>query len=235
MELALKHPDEVDARQLTAWLSETGMEVPCISTGQVYASLGLSFTHSDPSRRTEVRDTFKRIIDLAAGFGKMVNIGRIRGQIGAKGRDEAEGLFIEMAQELCAYAATKDVTLVLEPVNRYELDFVNNVEQGVALLEKVSMENLKLMPDVFHMNIEDVTIGGELVKHIDHIAYMHFADSNRRAPGQGHIDFRDMLDKLRSVGYDGWIGVEILPVPDPDTAARQAIEFLGPLIRKVGR
>jgi sugar phosphate isomerase/epimerase len=75
-----------------------------------------------------------------------------------------------------------------------------------------------------------VTIGGELTKYTDDIAYIHFADSDRRAPGQGHIDFERILEALRRAGYDGWIAVEILPVPDPDTAARQAIEYLRPLI-----
>jgi sugar phosphate isomerase/epimerase len=232
VELALKHAAEVDAGQLTTWLSEAGMEVSCISTGQVYADLGLSFTDVDPVRRANVRRIFTELIDLAAEFGRMVNIGRIRGQVGAKSRDEAERLFVEMTWELCTYAATRRVTLLLEPANRYELDFVNNLQEGAALLEKVGLENLKLMPDLFHMNIEDVTIAGELARYKDHVAYVHFADSNRRAPGQGHIDFQEVLDTLKRMGYDGWIAVEILPHPDPDTAARQAIEHLGPLIEE---
>jgi len=232
VELALKHPDKVDAEQLAVWLSRARMEVSCISTGQVYAALGLSFTDADPARRAELQRIYTKLIDLASEFGQMVNIGRIRGQIGAKSRDEAEELFIEMARELCAYGAARGVTLLLEPANRYELDFVNNVEEGVALLDKVGMENLRLMPDLFHMNIEDITIAGELAKYKDQMAYIHFADSNRRAPGQGHIDFEGILDTLRRVGYDGWIAVEILPTPDPDTAARQAIEYLDPLIKK---
>jgi sugar phosphate isomerase/epimerase len=235
VELALKHPAEVDTGQLAAWLSEADVEVSCISTGQVYADLGLSFTDKDPTNRATVRDIFKQFIDLASTFGNMVNVGRIRGSLGPHDRDEAEMRFVDMARDLCSYAATKDVTLALEPVNRYELDFVNSVEQGARLLEKVGMPNLKLMPDVFHMNIEDATIGGELAKHIDHIAYIHFADSNRRAPGQGHTDFEDILRKLRRAGYDGWIAVEILPIPDPDTAARQAITYLGPLITRIER
>ena len=230
VELALKHPDEVDPHKLSAWLDETGMAISCISTGQVYASLGLSFTDAEPNRRAEVRTVFKQIIDLAARFGHLVNIGRIRGQIAPKGREEAEGLFIDMARELCTYAATQDVTLVLEPVNRYELDFVNSVEEGAALRGKVGMDNLKLMPDVFHMNIEDVTIGGELARYIDDIAYIHFADSNRRAPGWGHTDFRAIVEQLKGAGYTGWIAVEILPIPDPDGAARQAVRHLAPLL-----
>jgi sugar phosphate isomerase/epimerase len=157
VELALKHPAEVDTGQLAAWLSEADVEVSCISTGQVYADLGLSFTDKDPTNRATVRDIFKQFIDLASTFGNMVNVGRIRGSLGPHDRDEAEMRFVDMARDLCSYAATKDVTLALEPVNRYELDFVNSVEQGARLLEKVGMPNLKLMPDVFHMNIEDAS------------------------------------------------------------------------------
>jgi sugar phosphate isomerase/epimerase len=121
---------------------------------------------------------------------------------------------------------------VLEPVNRYETDFVNTVPEGVALLGKVGMPNLKLMPDVFHMNIEDVTIDGELSRYINDIAYVHFADSNRQAPGRGHTDFKSIVNQLKQAGYEGWVALEILPIPDPDEAAREAIEYLTPILRE---
>lgn len=232
VELALKNASEVDPQLLSKWLAETNMEVSCISTGQVFADLGLMFTDSDSKKRTQVRDVFKDIIDLATDFGQIVNIGRVRGQIGQQKREVAEQLFIEMARQLALYAAGKNVTLVLEPVNRYEIDFINSVEEGVELMKKVNMANMKLMPDVFHMNIEDRTIGGELAKYIDYIVYIHIADSNRLAPGQGHSDFQDIFAKLKQSGYDGWVSVEILPKPDPDTAARQAVEYIRPLIEK---
>lgn len=230
VELALKCADEVDRKLLSQWLAQSNMEVSCISTGQVFADTGLMFTDVDKQRRAKVRDVFKDMIDLAEEFGRMVNVGRVRGQIGSLSREKAEQLFIEMARELCEYAGKKDVTLVLEPVNRYEIDFVNSVEQGVALMRKVDMPNMKLMPDVFHMNIEDRTIGKELARCIDYIAYIHMADSNRLAPGWGHTDFNDIINSLREADYDGWLSVEILPKPDPDAAARQAAEYLRPLI-----
>jgi len=230
VELALKQADEVDRDKLSSWLDQTGMQVSCISTGQVFADLGLMFTDADPAKRRQVREIFQGIIDLAVDYGQMVNVGRVRGQIGSSPREEAEARFIEMARDLCDYAARQGVTIILEPVNRYEIDFINNVDQGVELMKKVDRPNMKLMPDVFHMNIEDVTIGGELAKHIDYVSYIHLADSNRLAPGQGHTDFNDIFDNLKRVKYDGWVSVEILPKPDPDTAARQAAEFLRPLI-----
>ena len=203
----------------------------CISTGQVYADEGLMFTDENTARREQLKAIFKELIDLAERFGKLVNIGRVRGQIGNRPQSEAEASFIDLARELCEYAHPKGVTLVLEPVNRYEIDFINSVEEGVDLMKKVNRPNMMLMPDVFHMNIEDRTIGPELAKHINFIEYIHFADSNRLAPGQGHLDFRQLLTNLYHADYDGWVSIEILPIPDPDTAARQSAEFLLPLIK----
>ena len=231
IELALKRTDEVDRGKLAKWLAESNMEVSCISTGQVYADMGLMFTDPDPQQRAKVRDIFKNIIDLAEEFGQMVNVGRVRGRIGSALKEDAEKLFIDMARELCDYAGDKGVTMILEPVNRYEIDFVNSVTEGVELMKKVDMPNMKLMPDIFHMNIEDETIGPELTKNIEYIAYIHIADSNRLAPGWGHTDFNEIFSNLRQAKFDGWLSVEILPKPDPDSAAQQAIEYLRPFIQ----
>lgn len=232
VELALKRADEIDVSQLQRLLDNNQLEVSCISTGQVFADGGLMMTHESPERREQVKTIFKELIDLAAIFGKTVNIGRVRGQIGQRCRSDVEDLFVGIAKELCDYARPKDVTLILEPVNRYEIDFINTVEEGVQLMKKINRPNMMLMPDVFHMNIEDTTIGPELAKNIEYIRYIHVADSNRLAPGQGHMDFDEIFDYLLQVGYDGWISAEILPKPNSDTAAKQTAEFLLPLIKK---
>ena len=226
VELALKNADEIDRQSLQSLLDKTGLQVSCISTGQVYAETGYMFTDPEVQKRNTVKRIFKEFIDLAADFGRFVNIGRIRGRIGNDGMLDAENRFMEMVHELCEDAASKNVTLLLEPVNRYEIDFINSVEEGVKLLEKVNRPNLKLMPDVFHMNIEDAKIGAELSRSIEHVAYIHLADSNRLAPGWGHTDFDDLFRHLEKANYHGWLSVEILPKPEPDTAARQAIDFL---------
>jgi sugar phosphate isomerase/epimerase len=231
VELALKRADEIDQDRLRELLNENNVEVSCISTGQVYADGGMMLTHEDERKREEVKTIFRDLIDLASDFGKIVNIGRVRGHIGNRSQAHVEEVFIEVARELCHYALHKDVTLILEPVNRYEIDFINNIEEGVQLMKKIDMPNMMLMPDVFHMNIEDRTIGPELAKNIDYIKYVHIADSNRLAPGLGHIDFHKLFDHLFDVGYDGWISAEILPKPDPDAAAKQTADFLQPLIK----
>ncbi len=232
IELALKTADEINPRHLSKILADSGLEISCISTGQVFADTGLMFTEAESNKRATLKKIFMQMIDLAADFSQMVNIGRVRGRIGEDGYEPAEKRFISMARELCEYAAPKNVTMILEPVNRYEINFINSVEEGVNLMKKVNMPNMLLMPDVFHMNIEDKTIAGELEKNIDYIAYIHLADSNRLAPGQGHTDFKSIFEGLKRAGYVGWLSVEILPKPDPDTAARQAAEFLIPMIDK---
>jgi len=232
VELALKRRSEIDETRLEQLLDEHGIEVSCISTGQVYADSGLTLTTENTGRREEVMAIFKELIDLAEHFGGLVNIGRVRGQIGGRPSAYVKALFCETVGDLCDYAASRQVTLMLEPVNRYECDFINSVEEGVRLLKQIGRTNFKLMPDVFHMNIEDITIEHELAKYIDHVAYIHLADSNRLAPGQGHTDFKKLFDTLAVSRYEGWMSVEILPKPDPDTAARQSIEFLLPLIQE---
>ncbi|MGV3559850.1 TIM barrel protein [Larkinella arboricola] len=231
VELALKRADEINPDWLRALLNESNLEVSCISTGQVYADGGLMLTHDDPQKRREVVAIFKELIDMAASFGQLVNIGRVRGPIDGRSKAYVEDIFVEVAQELCAYAEPQQVTLILEPVNRYETDFINSVPEGVQLMERINRPNIKLMPDVFHMNIEDKTVGPELSRHIDFINYIHLADSNRLAPGQGHLDFPGIFGDLQTAGYDGWVSVEILPLPSPDLAAKQAADYLLPLVK----
>jgi sugar phosphate isomerase/epimerase len=236
LELALKTADEVDPDKINKWLLRHHLEVSCISTGQVFATLGLYFTHPEEAMRQRVIDLFKDLIRLAKDFGRLVNVGRTRGFI-AEGQtlSEAEELFIDTSRRICDFAADCGVTIIIEPVNRYEINFVNNLDEGAALLAKVGRDNLGLMPDVFHMNIEDAGIGESLARHGNFVKYIHFADSNRRAPGWGHLDFADVFAGLRRAGFDGWSAIEILPVPDPDSAARKAAETMLPMIERYNR
>jgi sugar phosphate isomerase/epimerase len=162
-----------------------------------------------------------------------VNIGRVRGSIPPDGSyQETARLFGETAERIIEEADRRRVTLILEPVNRYEINFINSLGDAAALVTGLPRSGMGLMPDVFHMNIEDASISGSLVEHGSLVKYIHFADSNRRAPGQGHLDFDDILGALSRIGFDGWASVEILPVPDADTAAKQAADFLLPKIRR---
>jgi 5-keto-L-gluconate epimerase len=235
VELALKRADEIDASDLKRILANNNIEVSCISTGQLYADGGLMLTHESVSQREQAIRIFKELIDLGSAFGQMVNIGRVRGMIGNRNKEEVESMFIEVSRGLCDYAFQKNVSIVLEPINRYETDFVNNINEGSRLLNRIHRPNIGLLPDLFHMNIEERNIIESIAENIEHIKYIHLADSNRLAPGYGHINFESVFRQLQLSNYNGWICAEILPTPAPDIAARQAANFLLPMIEDYNR
>ena len=236
VELALKGAEEIDSRDLRKWLKDSGMEVSCVTTGQIFADRGLYFTDPDPKRRAEVKDVFYRLIDFSAEFCGLINVGRTRGFIAPEqDRCEVEALFAEVAGDICDYAADRNMQIMIEPVNRYEINFINSLDQCSALLEKIGRSNCGIHADVFHMNIEDDWIGKSLIRNGKWIRYIHFADSNRLAPGLGHLDFDEVMDALREIQYNGWVSVEILPGEDPDAMAKQAIDFIRPKVEAYNR
>jgi len=234
VELALLDASQVDVPEVKAQLDKLGLEIPMVSSGQVFAQGGLCFSSPERAVREEAVARIKGLVDVAVSFGAMVNIGRVRGpaEPGA-GYADSEKRFIDGLREVADYAAPRGVVIAVEPVNRYEINFINRVDQAAGVIGKAGRSNVKIMPDVFHMNIEDRGIEAALVEFIDEIAYIHFADSNRLAPGMGHLHFPNIVFVLESLGYEGYVTVEILPHPDPDAAAAQAARYLRALIPRV--
>jgi sugar phosphate isomerase/epimerase len=117
----------------------------------------------------------------------------------------------------------------VEPINRYETNFINTVADGLAALDAINEAEVKLLLDTFHMNIEEFDLSAALRAAGDRLGYVHFADSNRQAPGRGHIDFLSLLRTLKDMGYRGRITAEILPLPDDEAALQGVAQFLNSL------
>ena len=231
VELALKGVEELDVNSLRRWLKQNEMEVSCITTGQVFAERGLCFTHQEPEIRKQTIEVFSELIDLAGEFGGIINAGRIRGFVTAKqNMAKTEELFVDTMQKLCDKAETCQVQIIIEPVNRYEINFINNLDEGARILSMVGRKNCGIHADTFHMNIEDARIGESLIRNREWVRYVHLADSNRLAPGMGHLDFDEIFSSLKQMEYNGWIAVEILPGKNPNDMARQAIDYLKPKV-----
>ncbi|MCJ7563108.1 MAG: sugar phosphate isomerase/epimerase [Candidatus Aminicenantes bacterium] len=231
VELALLHPGQIDAGRIERLLKECKLEIPMISSGQVFAEGGLCFTSPDRAVRDKAISRIKGLIDQAQRFRSMVNIGRVRGPLEpGEARRDSEDRFLEALDDVAQYAEPKGVDIALEPVNRYEINFINRVEEAVEIIDRLGRPNVKVMPDVFHMNIEDRSIEDSLAAYKDRIGYIHFADSNRLAPGMGHLNFPNIISVLKAVGYSGYVTAEILPHPTPDEAAAQAARYLRALL-----
>jgi sugar phosphate isomerase/epimerase len=164
------------------------------------------------------------LIDAASALDAPVIVGSMQGRWGeGVSRDDALGHLGDALDELAAYAERRDVTpLLFEPLNRYETNLVNRLADGAALLERVGPP-VRLLADLFHMNIEERDVAAA-IRDSGWIGHVHLADSNRHPAGSGHTDFRPVGKALRDIGYDGYVSAEALPLPDPDTAARKTIE-----------
>ncbi len=146
-------------------------------------------------------------------------------------RARAESWLIHALRECCGFATTSAVRLALEPINRSETTLVNTVADGLDLLSRVGAANLGLLLDTYHMHLEESDVE-DAVRHCSqHTFHIHLADSNRRYPGAGSLDFSSVLKALHSIGYEGWLSGEFLPQPDAVTAAEHSIAHLRRLER----
>ena len=135
--------------------------------------------------------------------------------------------FLEQSLKECLEAASaQDIYLALEPLNRYETDLIHTITDGMELIDRIASPNLGLLLDTFHMNIEEAVMEKSIRLCGKHIFHFHVADSNRKYPGAGHLDFGSILNTLFSTGYQGWVSGEFMPLPDSDTAAHESIAYL---------
>jgi len=229
VELALASSEEIDIKELKELLNVFKLELPVISTGRVFAECNVSLSHPKDEIRNKAIEIMKSLIDVASEFNSKVNIGRVRGMVNGGEREAVKKRFIDTVSLLLGYAKEKRVELIIEPINRYETDFINTIEEGLEIIKqfnKLGFDNIGLMPDLFHMNIEEKNIEESLKMANNRISYIHFADSNRYAPGDGHLDFISIINTLKQINYNGYITLEILPKPDPEIAASRGIKFL---------
>jgi len=231
VELMVCDASKLSANDIKAALERHGLEVPQIVTGELFGTEGLALVHPDLAICETAMHRAQDIVQLAGalGHGTMVNIGRLRGRLDwlhTDDKSEARVRFIRAFQALADYAVPYDVRITLEPCNRYEVDFVHSTRDGLEIVADVSRPNFGLMLDVFHMNIEDPSIESAFYEARQVLWHVHIADSNRLPPGQGHLDFASIITVLREIGYTGYLSAEVLPLPDPDTAARLTAEYM---------
>jgi sugar phosphate isomerase/epimerase len=225
VELAIRDAAELDAAMLTRLLRETGLTVPAVGTGQAYLTDGLSLSHPDEGLRARAIERVGAHIRFAAALGAAVIIGLIRGRVTGD-RQATEARLAASVDPLVRAAEREGVGLLIEPINRYETDLLVTFGETLAFIERVGADRLGVLADTFHMNIEEASIEASLRAAGPRLRHVHTADSNRYAPGWGHLDFAAVLATLRAMSYRGWLSAEILPRPDPFAAAQQTIAHL---------
>lgn len=217
-------PEAVDAAELRRLLDDHGLALAAVGTGAGWVRQRLTLCLADAAARQKARDFARSIIDFAGPFGAPAIIGSLQGRHG-DGVDlaAATGYLMAALEDLGEHAKQYGVPLLFEPLNRYETNLFNSTRTGAALLGSLHTRNVRLLADLFHMNIEETDIAATIRAGRGLIGHVHFVDSNRRPAGMGHIDYAPIVAALREIGYDGFVSAEALPYPDPEAAARQTI------------
>ncbi len=225
IEWHLRRAEDVDAALLAEHMQRSRLEVPAIGTSLAASLDGLSFADPDPDVRHQAVARVQGHIRLAARLRAAVIIGLLWGRVGQdpRIRRAREDPALACLRLCCATAQVEDVTLLLEPINRYESDYPQTLAQGIEIINKIGAPNLHLLANTFHMNIEEVDIAASLRQAGPWLGYVHLADSNRHAPGHGHMDIAGVITALQEIGYDGYVSFEVLPLPAAHQAARDAI------------
>jgi 5-keto-L-gluconate epimerase len=228
VELITTDPAGLDRAALCGLLAERHLKVSAVASGGMAFAAKLTLLHADPAVKALARERLDQMVDLAADLGApVVTVGSFRGRaVGELERSRQE--LVTVLRDAGHYAAQRAVRLALEPLNRYEADLLHTAKETLAFLGEVDHPAVGILLDTYHLNIEESSWTDPYcqVMAAGKLFYAHLGDNNRLAPGQGLIDFRAILRALREAGYDGWLSAELLPLPDPDAAARLTAEAM---------
>lgn len=140
--------------------------------------------------------------------------------------EEDRDLLIDSLQQIAKSAEQTGGTLLLEPLNRYVDRVVNTIAEAIGVIEAVDSAHIRLVPDLFHMNIEETNIAASLRQSAPFLTHLHLSDSNRLLPGQGHIDWTEVFAILRDIEYEGTCAIECRISGDPREVLPETLEFL---------
>ncbi len=213
----------MDISHIKALCEQYRLNIAAVGTGAGKVIKGLTLTDPDADIRKQAIQFIDEMISFGAAFGAPAIIGSMQGNISPGGRETSLQQLAEGLTTLQEVARKKGVPLIYEPLNRYETNLFNTLGDAAGFLQSHQLDNVKILADLFHMNIEEANPAEALINNGNFIGHVHFADSNRRAIGIGHTDMQAVSDALKKINYKGYISAEIFPLPNTDAAAQQTI------------
>ena len=232
IELMTSNPKEANPRQVTELCQHYGLQVAAAASGAIPMTTGFTLLNANASVAEHARTRLYDLIDFAEIVGApLVTIGSFRGKL-AWGGDGARRRLENILRQAADYAQERSISVALEALNRYEGDFINNHEEGLAFLKEVNHPAIGLLLDTYHVNIEESSYI-EPFRHTfeaGKLFHVHLGDNNRLSPGRGLIDFPAIVKTLYSCGYSGYLSAELLANPDPDVAARETLSYMRHLL-----
>ncbi|TYB87887.1 sugar phosphate isomerase/epimerase [Oceaniovalibus sp. ACAM 378] len=213
VELLVADPARIDRAELRRAVADSGLDLPAICTGEVYGQDKLSFADPAPEIRQQARDRMHAAMDLAAEYGAMVNIGRLRGRyVEGVARQQTEDWIAEAIR--AALDRTPGVPILLEPVNHEYANCLMTTGAAVKFVRDLALDNLGLMLDAAHILIEGEDVAEACALAGDLFWHFHITDSDRLPVGDGMWDIAAIMAAVRASGFNRYTTVETFQIPD---------------------
>ena len=210
VEIAIEDPAHVDPAFLKAAAAKAG-----IAIGSVCAAMGpgRDFRGSAADQKN-AQQYLTALVDQAAAMGCPRIIGPLYSVVGLIGSHDDKTkaqhfkLVVKNLKQLAKHAEKKGVLLCVEPLNRFETDFLNTCDQGLRLVKAVNSPAVKLHLDTFHMNIEEKNQGAAILKAGKHLGHFHACGTDRGTPGGDSLDWKPIVAALKKIGYKNDVVIE---------------------------
>jgi len=203
-------PRKYDVKEVNGLLKKYNIE--CMGAVSIMIA-GRDLIHGDPYYREMSVKYCKEIVDMIEALGGTVLtlVPSEVGKIVAMADPETEWQWaVEGVQQVAEHAKAKGVNIGLEPLNRFETNFLNRHDQALKLMEDAGYDNVGVTLDAFHINIEEADPLQAVRDTAAHLVDFHVADNNRRAPGEGSWDWVELISTLKDSGYDGYLTSEFV-------------------------
>jgi len=202
-------PRKYDVKEVRGLLNQYKLE--CWGTVTIMTR-GRDLIHADPYYREMSQQYVIECIDMVAALGGNIitivpsEVGKV---IAMADPDTEWAWCVEGLKRIADHARKKNVKIGLEPLNRFETNFLNRHDQALCLASDVG-EDVGVCLDVFHINIEESDVYQSILNTGSKLVDFHVADNNRRAVGEGTIDWPKIIATLKQAGYDGALTVEFV-------------------------
>ena len=227
VELFLPGPEATLLPEIQRLCQATGLQIAAVGTGAGWVIHQLSLTAFEAPVRERARQFIRSMIDFGAELSAPAIIGSMQGRASDRvPRETALAYLAGALGELGQHAAEHGLPLLYEPLNRYETNLFTQQLAAADWLRSGQIEHVKILADLFHMNIEEADPAEALRSAGAAIGHIHFVDSNRRAAGFGHTRFEPLAAAIREIGYTGYLSAEAFAWPDSETAAQQTIQSI---------
>ncbi len=228
IEFNIPNPFEVNVTELERKLSDYNLELSALSTGLSYLEYGYSLTHPNEELRKKSIEFFVKYCEIAHRLSKYnrVVIGLARGRSEGRSREEVLNILRKSIEEILKRTESYGTTLLVEPINHYETDILNKLDETIEFIKSIGSPRVKLLLDTYHSTIEEKSPYDAIVKAREYIGYVHVAENNRLAPGMGMLDWERIIYRLIAVGYNDYLSIECIPYPTYEEMVKTGVETL---------